>query len=240
VPAAFRRPLVCPVLIGRDAEVRSLRHAIERTIGGRGETVLLSGDAGIGKSRLTGEARSFAAARGMVVLDGSCFPQDRTCPYALMVDILRTHLAGRPPDEIAALLGPFSHDLRPLLPDIVPPAINACSAGLRDRVILAGDAEYYAARRVHNGVYDRRPALVVRAADETDLIAAVTVAREHDLPLAVRSGGHSMGDAGAACSLHSAGMARQADCRAGGLLRRRPGDRRAGSRAGAVVGGAGS
>jgi len=53
-------------------------------------------------------------------------------------------------------------------------------------------ADYESARRVHNLTADRKPALIVRAADAADVVRAVTFAREHDLPLAIRSGGHDM------------------------------------------------
>jgi FAD/FMN-containing dehydrogenase len=67
---------------------------------------------------------------------------------------------------------------------------------LRGRLILPGDADYNAARAVHNAVFDRRPALVVRAVDEADVIAAIAFAREQNLPFAVRSGGHSFSGQG--------------------------------------------
>jgi FAD/FMN-containing dehydrogenase len=62
---------------------------------------------------------------------------------------------------------------------------------VRGPVIEPGDADYDEQRRVHNGMHDRRPALIVRAASTADAVAVVDHAREADLDLAVRGGGHS-------------------------------------------------
>jgi FAD/FMN-containing dehydrogenase len=59
-------------------------------------------------------------------------------------------------------------------------------------VIAPGDAGYDAARTVFYGGIDRRPAVVVRAADATDVSAIVALARRTGLELAVRGGGHSV------------------------------------------------
>lgn len=61
---------------------------------------------------------------------------------------------------------------------------------VRGRVIDRTDPGYTEARRVYNGAIDRRPLAVVRVADVADVIACVTFAREHRIPLAVRGGGH--------------------------------------------------
>jgi hypothetical protein len=62
---------------------------------------------------------------------------------------------------------------------------------VRGPVIEPGDTGYDEHRRVHNGMHDRRPALVVRATSTADAVATVNYAREAGLDLAVRGGGHS-------------------------------------------------
>jgi FAD/FMN-containing dehydrogenase len=65
-------------------------------------------------------------------------------------------------------------------------------AVLNGRVIAPDDAGYDEARRVFYGGFDRRPALIARVADATDVSHVVSLARERNLELAVRSGGHSV------------------------------------------------
>jgi FAD/FMN-containing dehydrogenase len=62
---------------------------------------------------------------------------------------------------------------------------------VRGPVVEPGDDGYDELRRVHNGIHDRRPALVVRATATADVVAVVNHAREAGLDLAVRGGGHS-------------------------------------------------
>jgi FAD/FMN-containing dehydrogenase len=75
-------------------------------------------------------------------------------------------------------------------------AVGAFAGTLRGRVIGPHDAEYDDARAVYNGMIDKRPAFVVRVADVADVIAAVRFARDSDLAVAVRGGGHNGGGLG--------------------------------------------
>jgi FAD/FMN-containing dehydrogenase len=71
-------------------------------------------------------------------------------------------------------------------------ALSILAVRLRGELILPGDPDYEAARRVWNAAYDLHPALIVRCAEVEDVREAVTFAREQDMALSVRSGGHSM------------------------------------------------
>ena len=62
----------------------------------------------------------------------------------------------------------------------------------RGRLIAPGDEGYDESRAVHNALFDRRPGLIVEATGTADVIDAVNLAREEDLLLAVRCGGHSI------------------------------------------------
>ena len=71
------------------------------------------------------------------------------------------------------------------------PAVESLRSGLRGELILPGDADYEGARKVHNGMIDRRPRFIVRPANVRDVISGVNFARENELTLAVRGGSHS-------------------------------------------------
>ena len=62
----------------------------------------------------------------------------------------------------------------------------------RGEIVLPEDSGYDQARRVWNGMVDRRPAMIVRPDGVEDVAAAIRFGREEDLPIAVRCGGHSI------------------------------------------------
>ena len=64
--------------------------------------------------------------------------------------------------------------------------------GFRGRLITADHADYDTARAVWNGTVDRRPRLIARCSGTADAAAAVRFARDHDLEIAVRGGGHNV------------------------------------------------
>ncbi|HEU5377678.1 MAG TPA: FAD-binding oxidoreductase [Ktedonobacteraceae bacterium] len=69
--------------------------------------------------------------------------------------------------------------------------IQELASHLRGALIRPGDADYEQARRVYNAMIDRYPALIVRSKDVADVIASINFARDHQLTLAVRGGGHN-------------------------------------------------
>ena len=66
------------------------------------------------------------------------------------------------------------------------------AGGFSSQLIHAADGRYDSARQVWSGSVDRRPALIAQCATPHDVALAIAAARERDLPLAVRGGGHSM------------------------------------------------
>src|SRR3954465_7098845 len=69
---------------------------------------------------------------------------------------------------------------------------EAFEAAIQGSIVLPGSPEYDVARLVHNANADRRPALIVRAADASDVAQTVSLARESGLRLSIRGGGHSL------------------------------------------------
>src|SRR5258708_11042107 len=70
-------------------------------------------------------------------------------------------------------------------------AVQELASHLRGALLRPGDVGYEQALRVYNGMIEKRPALIAHCVDVADVIAAVNFAREHQLTLAVRGGGHS-------------------------------------------------
>ena len=60
------------------------------------------------------------------------------------------------------------------------------------QILQAGDADYEHARQVHNGLIDRRPALIARCRGMTNVVDAVNFARDRSLEIAIRCGGHNV------------------------------------------------
>lgn len=74
--------------------------------------------------------------------------------------------------------------------------IMAFRADFRGAVLTATDAEYDEVRQLWNGMHDKRPAIIARCTGVADVIAAVNFARENQLLVAVRGGGHNAAGTG--------------------------------------------
>ena len=70
--------------------------------------------------------------------------------------------------------------------------IQALEESFRGQLISPGDPDYEEGRKVWNGMIDKRPALIARCTGAADALSVVRFAREHDLLVAVRGGGHNV------------------------------------------------
>ena len=75
-------------------------------------------------------------------------------------------------------------------------AVATFKASLRGGLIAPGDAGYDEARKVYNGMIDRRPRLIARCADVADVITAVNFGRDNKMLVSIRGGGHNAGGLG--------------------------------------------
>src|SRR6185312_15409527 len=74
--------------------------------------------------------------------------------------------------------------------------IDSLRRRFRGALLRRGEEGYDEARRIWNGAIDRYPALIARCAGADDVATAVRFAREHDLLISVRGGGHAVCDDG--------------------------------------------
>jgi DNA-binding CsgD family transcriptional regulator len=141
------RQVLCPVLVGRDDETSHLQAALAGAQASRGGAVFLTGEAGIGKSRLVRETARAASARGLAVLTGRAVAGGVPTPFRPFAEALVS--AGRArslPDS--AELDPFRPALGRLVPQWRPPQGTAGDeslvvlgeAVLRLLRVLSGDA----------------------------------------------------------------------------------------------------
>jgi predicted ATPase len=98
-------------LVGRAAELARLANLLDEAAAGHAVAALVSGDAGVGKSRLVAEVAASAASRGFTVLTGQCAEIGDSVPYLPFADALRT---AKPDLEAAVKTRPV---LAMLLPD---------------------------------------------------------------------------------------------------------------------------
>jgi FAD/FMN-containing dehydrogenase len=89
---------------------------------------------------------------------------------------------------MADLRNPVSRETDTILDEAT---VHGFESSIRGPLFRPGDERYDTARKIFNAMIDRYPALIVRCEGVADVIAAVNFARDHDLLLAVRGGGHS-------------------------------------------------
>ncbi|HEY7032977.1 MAG TPA: AAA family ATPase [Thermomicrobiales bacterium] len=180
MPPPVDMPTVCPVIVGRAPYLGALDDHLNAACAGRGQTVVVAGEAGVGKSRLMAEARMQAAARGMGVLVARCFEPDRVLPYAPLMELLRAHLAEQSGEsgvrDVASIPSELAH-LRPDAAHLRPEAspVAALDPAQEQRHLVQAWVRFVA------GLATARPMLVVvedvHWADDASLDALLALAR---------------------------------------------------------------
>ena len=111
-----------PNFVGRADQLERLGMALTHAAGGQPSVRLVSGEAGIGKTRLVGEFLVHARATGATVLVGDCVQLGGTgLSYAPIVGALRPVIRSATPERIDELVGHGRHELAALFPDLGPP-----------------------------------------------------------------------------------------------------------------------
>jgi len=75
-------------------------------------------------------------------------------------------------------------------------SVEGLASAVKGRVVESGAPDYDESRALYNAMIDKRPAAIAYCVDEADVSAAVGYGREHNLPIAIRSGGHNGGGLG--------------------------------------------
>jgi DNA-binding CsgD family transcriptional regulator len=116
-------PVSSPEFIGREQELAALESLLGRAEASEGSFALLSGESGVGKSRLVAELGARARSRGMTVLIGECLElAEGELPYAPLIGALRSLLRSRSRDEADELLVAPHGELERLLPELATEA----------------------------------------------------------------------------------------------------------------------
>jgi DNA-binding CsgD family transcriptional regulator len=129
------KTVLTPLFVGRREELDRLAAVLNAVQRGAGRCVLISGEAGIGKSRLLAEIRDRAKQSGFKLLTGRCFEQDRSFPYAPLVDMLPPFFAQSLASGQRDALGPLAPELLKLLPELEPHLSVPLSGSVLDREI---------------------------------------------------------------------------------------------------------
>ena len=104
--------------VGRQREMAELQSALDDAIAGHGRVVMLTGEPGIGKTRLAQELSGIAGQRGAQVLWGRCYEEEGVPPYWPWVQPIRSYVQMSDPELLSSLMGPGAADIIEIVPDL--------------------------------------------------------------------------------------------------------------------------
>ena len=104
--------------VGREQELELLRDKVNQARAGQGSVVLLSGEPGIGKTRLAEELASYAAEQAARVLWGRCWEGEGAPAFWPWVQVIRAYVRDLEPEALRAEMGPGAADIAPLVPAV--------------------------------------------------------------------------------------------------------------------------
>jgi tetratricopeptide (TPR) repeat protein len=134
--------------VGRDKERDVLRRCLDLAQAGRGSIAMVSGVAGIGKTRLAGEIGTEASKRGFLTLAGACYDRDDSAPFNPFVEILESARGQMSSEEtLRGIIGDTSGELGRLVPQLRRdsadvPATGDLSAEQSRRLLLTAFVEF--------------------------------------------------------------------------------------------------
>src|SRR5215471_14005702 len=109
---------LCPVTVGRDSEMDRLVAALDAADGGDSRTVVLTGDAGLGKTRMAADIRRTAGERQMATMWGGCSEVELSLPYLPLLEAIGNYLAQSDLDGLRTQLGSSHRELAWLFPQL--------------------------------------------------------------------------------------------------------------------------
>ncbi len=105
-------------MVGRRDELDTLHHLWKNSLTGQAHLALISGEPGIGKTRLANETLVYARLKGAVVLRGGCYEYEAATPYLPFVEAIREWVHEQSTEELKECLGPSAVELAKLAPEI--------------------------------------------------------------------------------------------------------------------------
>ena len=133
--------LAAGVHVGREREVDELCEASDGALAGRGQLVLVSGEQGIGKTRLLEELTTYAHVRDALVLWGRCYEGQGAPAYWPWMQVIRAYSVDHDPDALAETMGAGAADIaqivsevRRRLPGLEPPPASVGEEQARFRL----------------------------------------------------------------------------------------------------------